>query len=101
MVELSKELPLLFKTGRVVYGYKEVISSLYHSKILGVIVASKIPKEIFEKIIYYCKLSNVPYYIFEGTSRELGKLCNKPFVITSIAIINQGESSILEIFKHG
>ncbi len=100
MIDLSKELPLVFKTGKVIYGYREVLNSIYHSRILGVIVASKIPLEIFKRIVYNCKLANVPYYVFEGTSKELGKLCNKPFVITSIAIINQGESNILEIFKH-
>jgi len=99
-IDLAKELSLLFKTGKVVYGYKEVINVLYHGKVLGVIVASKIPKEIFDKITYYCKISNIPYYIFDGSSTELGKLCGKPFMISSIAILNQGESSIMEIFKN-
>jgi large subunit ribosomal protein L30e len=100
MVDLAKELPLLFKTGKVVYGYKEVINVLYHGKVNGVIIASKIPKEIFDKLTYYCKLANVPYYIFEGSSAELGKLCGKNFVISSIAILNAGESSILDLFKN-
>lgn len=99
MVDLTKELPLLFKTGKVIYGYKEVVSALYHSKILGVIVASKVPKQIKDKVIYYCKLAGVPYYIFEGSSVELGKLCGKNFVISSIAILNPGESSIMELFQ--
>lgn len=100
MVELIKELPLLFKTGKVVYGYKEVLDSIYHRKVLGVILASKIPEEIFKKVSYYCKLSNIPLYIFNGTSKELGELCGKKFMISSIAILNPGESSILEIFKN-
>ncbi|SRR5579885_3205191 len=100
MVDLLKELSLLFKTGKVVYGNKEVINVLYHGKVLGVIVASKIPKEIFDKVTYYCKISGIPYYVFDGTSAELGKLCGKPFMISSIAILNQGESNILELFKN-
>ncbi|MDT7864262.1 MAG: 50S ribosomal protein L30e [Thermoproteota archaeon] len=99
MVDLEKELKLLLKTGKCNYGYKEVLEALYHKKVLGIILASKIPKEIYSKILYYAKLAEVPVYIFNGSSMELGNLCGKKFPITSIAIISPGESNILELFK--
>lgn len=99
MVDISKELPLLFKTGKVVYGFKEVTHTMYSKKVQGVIIAKGIPKHMLDKLVYYAKLFSIPYYIYDGTSRELGILCGKKFPISSIAILSAGESSILSLFE--
>jgi large subunit ribosomal protein L30e len=99
MVEIEKELPLLFKTGKVVYGFREVMKTIYAKKVLGLIIARDMPKNLYDKLIYYVKIFSIPYYIYEGSSKELGVLCGKKFVISSIAILSPGESSILNLFE--
>lgn len=98
-MDLGKELNLLLKTGKVVYGIKEVTQAIYFKKVLGIIIARGIPEHMFNKLLYYAKIFSVPYYIYEGSSRELGVLCGKKFPISSIAILSPGESSILSIFE--
>jgi len=95
----EKELQLLFKTGKVVIGMKETLKAIYHKKIMGLIIAKNIPKDIFDKLYYYAKLASIPVYVYEGSSKELGTLCGKKFPISSIAILSAGESGILKLFN--
>jgi large subunit ribosomal protein L30e len=50
-------------------------------------------------VLRYARLSNIPVYIYPGTSRELGTLCAKPFVVSALAIVDEGDSRIVEAIK--
>jgi large subunit ribosomal protein L30e len=65
-------------------GTKEVLKSVKGSKLI--ILSSSIEAENRVKIEEQAKSSNVPIYKFDGNSFKLGKLCNKPFRISIIAL---------------
>lgn len=94
-----REIQTALRTGKVVIGYKQTRKALVNGEAKMVIVAKNAPSDIMEEIIYYSKLVGVPVYVFEGTSRDLGATCNKPFFVSALAIIHPGESSILDIVK--
>lgn len=94
-----REIQTALRTGKVVIGYKQTRKKLANGEAKMVILAKNAPTDIVEEILYYSKLADVPVYIFEGTSRELGAACNKPFFVSAMAIIHPGESSILDIVK--
>ncbi|MEM0208238.1 MAG: ribosomal L7Ae/L30e/S12e/Gadd45 family protein [Thermofilum sp.] len=48
---------------------------------------------------YKAKISNTPLYVFEGSSKDLGAACNKPFFVSAIAVIDEGESGLLDLVK--
>jgi large subunit ribosomal protein L30e len=98
-VNVVREIQTALKTGKVVLGFNRTRRALVNGKAKMVIVAMNAPSDIREEIEYYSKISGTPVYVFEGTSRDLGATCNKPFFVAAMAIIDPGESMILELAK--
>src|SRR5919197_2946216 len=65
-------------------GFKEVLQSVNGTKLI--IVSKSIDPGDRTKLEEQAKTANVSVYEYPGTSVQLGKLCNKPFRITAIAI---------------
>jgi large subunit ribosomal protein L30e len=65
-------------------GVKEVLQSVKGSKLI--IVSKSIDPDDRKKLEEQAKSTNVAIYQYSGNSVQLGKLCNKPFRITTIAI---------------
>ena len=65
-------------------GVKEVLQSVKGSKLI--IVSKSIAPDDRKKLEEQAKSTNVAIYEYSGNSVQLGKLCNKPFRITTIAI---------------
>ncbi len=97
--DIGRELQMVLKTGSVVIGSRNTIRLAKLGKAKLIIVAANAPPEIKKDLKYYARLSNIPVYEFPGTNMELGALCGKPFSIASMAIVDPGQSSILELVK--
>ncbi len=93
---LDNELRRLLKTGKVVIGVKRSLDAIRLGKAKGVVLATKLPKYIEDDVLYYAKLSGIKVIRFPGSSYELGTAVGKPFPITTIAIIDPGDSNLLE-----
>jgi len=99
MVDFVRELQTALRSGKVVIGSKRTIKEVIQGRAKLVIVASNAPERIRSDIEVYAKIANVPVYVFQGSSWDLGAVCNKPFMVSALAIIDPGESSILEVVK--
>jgi len=99
MIDIERELRTAIKTGKVLIGSKSTLKSLRLGKSKMIIIASNCPLNIREDIEYYCKLSSTPYYVYPGSSWELGALCGKPFMVAALSINDPGESNILSLVK--
>jgi len=93
---LDNEIRTVIKTGKVVLGFKKSLRAIKLGKAKAVVMASKVPKEFDDDIRYYAKLSGIPVIKYPGTSTELGVVCGKPFPISTIAVIDLGESKLSE-----
>ena len=96
-ISLEDEIKTVLKTGKVILGAKKSIKAIKLGKAKAVVIASLIPRHIEEDVKYYAKLSGVKVIRFKGSSYDLGTVCGKPFPITTIAILDPGESRILEV----
>jgi large subunit ribosomal protein L30e len=65
-------------------GIKEVLESVKGSKLI--IVSESIDSADRAKLEDQAKTANVAVYEYAGTSVQLGKMCNKSFRITAIAL---------------
>jgi large subunit ribosomal protein L30e len=65
-------------------GVKEVLQSIKGSKLI--IISKSIDPQDEKKLKDQAKSANIPVYEYAGTSVQLGKLCNRAFRITAIAI---------------
>ncbi len=97
--DIEKELVNALKTGKVILGSRKTLKIVKLGKAKAVIVAENAPPEIRDDIIYYAKLSNIPLYIYPGTSLELGAVCGKPFTVASLAILDPGSSRIIDLIE--
>ncbi len=99
MKALKTEINDAMKTGKIVIGAKSVSRALLNSNPRLILVSSNCPDRIKEEIIYYSRLSKVPYKMLPNDSLELGSMCGRPFPILTLGVINEGESGILEIVR--
>ncbi len=95
-MDVDRGIRVAVDTGDVTLGSEKSIQSLKLGKGQLVVVAQNSPKEIIEDVEYYSNLSEIPYYIYEGSSVDLGSVCGKPFTVATLIINDPGDSTILE-----
>ena len=96
-MSFESALRMVLRTGKIVLGSKQTLKLVRHGKTKMVVVAANAPPETKKELKYYASLSNVPVYEYPGTSVELGALCGKPFPVSMLAVIDPGDSNILEL----
>ncbi len=87
---LAKELKKVIETGKIYLGIKQAKKAIKNEKAKLIVVANNAPENID---------SNVPVIKFEGDGFELGALCGKPFSVSVITIISEGEGKLLSMVK--
>ncbi|OYT41437.1 MAG: 50S ribosomal protein L30e [Candidatus Altiarchaeales archaeon ex4484_43] len=98
MKNLREDISSVMKTGKLVIGSNKVIKTLLVGNPKLIILSSNCPDSVREGIVYYSRLSKIPYSIIKDDSIELGSICGKPFPVSAIGIVDEGESDILTKF---
>lgn len=101
MRDIKKDIRDVIKTGRICIGSKSVVSNLLIANPKLIFLSSNCPNGTREGISYYSKLSRIHCHITKEDSMELGSVCGKPFPVSALGIIDEGESNILAKFKEG
>jgi large subunit ribosomal protein L30e len=94
---IDKVLKDALSANKYRFGAKEVLKSVKGSKLI--ILSTSVEAENRSKIEEQAKSSNVPVYKFDGNSFKLGKLCNKPFRISIIALKGGTDTQINSILS--
>ncbi len=97
MIDVNKAIATTVRTGKVLFGANNAVRNVRIGKAKLIIVAANCPQKIRGDIEYYCRLSDVPIFIYKGTSTDLGSVCRKPFVVSALTIREQGDSEILKL----
>lgn len=95
-INVDKSLIKAVKTGKVIIGSKKAIELSASGDAKMVVLAKNCPEETRKKI----EETDAPIYTYNGTSRELGPICGKPFVIAAMAVLDAGESDILSLIEN-
>lgn len=93
-MDLTRELRNLVSTGVVHFGYEQARKAAIDKKAKLIIIADNCKKENTETIKGF---EGVRTFDFEGTNFELGAACGKPFSISMLTVMNEGESNILDL----
>ena len=91
-MDFNDSLRRALKTGSVILGPDNTKKCVNDGRAQMIILASNCAKDFKTKIIAN---ENLFIHTFEGSSVALGRACRKPFAVSTIAIINPGESDIL------
>ena len=95
-MDINKALKTAVTTGKVVFGFEQTLKALNTGKAKLIIVSSNCPDKQMNIIE---KNKNVPFHRFNGTNIELGSACGKPFSISVLSVLNEGQSEILVLGK--
>ena len=95
MKDLKNKISNVLKTGKAEIGSKKVIKALLIGDPKLIILSSSCPAEEKQDILYYAKLAEKPSISVKEDSIELGSMCGKPFSISALCIIDDGDSGIL------
>jgi large subunit ribosomal protein L30e len=95
--ELIRALQLAARTGSIEYGVRRVVKLVLRGNVKLVVIAKNTPPEVKRDLEYYAKLGNIPIIVFDGTNIELGAIIGRPHSVSVLAIIDPGQSNILDL----
>eukprot|EP00825_Cyclidium_porcatum_P026594 TRINITY_DN285_c0_g1_i1.p1 TRINITY_DN285_c0_g1~~TRINITY_DN285_c0_g1_i1.p1 ORF type:complete len:182 (-),score=48.43 TRINITY_DN285_c0_g1_i1:223-768(-) len=94
---IAQKLSLVIRSGKVCLGQKSALKAVRQGKAKLVFIASNCPTIKKSQLEYYAMLAKIKIYNFPGTNSELGTACGKLYKCSSMAIIEAGDSDILNI----
>ena len=100
MVSVADIIRNLVRNGKVLYGADQARKILEKGEEVKLIIMAKnCPKEKREKIEKLAGERKVPIYYYNDTAENLGILCGKPFVVTTLTVVDNGPVNISELLK--
>ena len=91
-MDFNDSLRRALKTGSVILGPNNTKKCVNDGRAQMIILAGNCEEDFKTKIIAN---GNLFIHTFEGSSVALGRACGKPFAVSTIAIVNPGDSDIL------
>lgn len=82
----EKDLKEALKTKKVVIGSNSVIRAIKTGAVKTVVHASNLPENSLKDLGYYSQIGGITVEKFEGTSKQLGETCGKPFNILLVGL---------------
>ena len=96
-MDVQRSLRTVIATGKVLIGADQTAKALARGEAKMVILATNAPHA--EDIRAAAGKKKVPVYSFEGMGTQLGPACGKPFAISAIAVLDAGESDVMQLGK--
>ncbi|MBD3387693.1 MAG: 50S ribosomal protein L30e [Candidatus Altiarchaeales archaeon] len=95
-MDVKKQLNVAIESGEVQIGSNKSIESLLNGNPKLVLLSRNCPRKQREAITYYCRLAGVPVVTLKENSVEVGSGVGKPYPISAVTVLDEGESTILE-----
>ncbi len=90
-MDFNASLRKAVKTGTVFLGQNKTRECIEEGKAKLVVVAKNSPESVKNLV----NETDIPVYVYEGSSVQLGKACGRPYVVSALAVVEPGESDIL------
>ncbi|MEM2841884.1 MAG: 50S ribosomal protein L30e [Thermoproteota archaeon] len=98
-MDVNRQIKIVVKTGKVEFGRKKAVEAAKTGKAKLVIIASNCPDDYKKDILYNAKISELPVYVYPGSSLTLASVCEKPFVIAAMTIKDVGDSEVMRLVE--
>lgn len=96
-MDIQRALRTVVATGKVYLGDHQARKAIAAGKARLVIYAENLPDK--EELVKVAKSKNIPVHEFGGKGTELGPACGKPFAVGVVAVLDAGESDILQLAR--
>jgi large subunit ribosomal protein L30e len=97
MVDVHKALKDVSKKGNIIIGEKQTKAALQNGTAKLIIFAHNCPNE--KTISALAKKQKIPTYSYQASGVDLGYTCGKNFSVSCLAVLDEGESNILQLIK--
>ena len=97
--DVDTNIRVAYKTGKFIYGKNQVLIHLRNSTFKMIVISNNCPTELVNQLNYYISLMKDKIYIhkYKGSSWDLGLVCAKPYMISVIGVIQEGDSDLLTL----
>jgi large subunit ribosomal protein L30e len=99
VIDANKQIRWAVDSGKVSFGKKSAEKSLLKGEGQLVIISANAPQQEAERVRALSKIAGIPIYSFKGNGIELGSVCGKPFVVSTMLVMDAGKSKVLELAK--
>ncbi|MDD3934184.1 50S ribosomal protein L30e [Methanoculleus sp. UBA303] len=90
-MDFNASLRKAVKTGTVFLGQNKTRECIEEGKAKLVVVAKNSPESVKTLV----NETDIPVFVYDGSSVQLGKACGRPYVVSTLAVVEPGESDIL------
>ena len=93
---LNTKLGLVFRSGKAVLGFKSTLKAIRTGDAKLIILSSNCPTLRKAQIEYYAHLAKIKIVFYNGNNIALGTACGRFHRCSTLAVIEQGDSDILQ-----
>ncbi|OGI12457.1 hypothetical protein A3K64_04405 [Candidatus Micrarchaeota archaeon RBG_16_36_9] len=86
---MTEDLRNALEEKKVILGSKRTLKYLKLGNVKKVIISSNAPESVKKDVEHYTKLTGIELETFDGTSKQLGIFCGKPFSISALAVVSK------------
>ena len=83
---LTEVIQAAVKANKAIIGYNETINYIKTNNPKLIVVANNLPLSLRKEIEHNMNITKGKLEVINGTSKELGVICGKPFPISALAI---------------
>ena len=94
-MDLSRQLKTAIASGTLLFGQRQALDACSTGKAKLIILAANCPQDYINEI--HAKHPEVTKFRAQLVNRELGISCGKPFAVSTITVIDGGDSDILSL----
>tara|TARA_E500000081_G_scaffold71308_1_gene73065 strand:- start:23 stop:322 length:300 start_codon:yes stop_codon:yes gene_type:complete len=94
-MDLNRQLKNAIATGNLRFGQRQAIDACARGEAKLIIFAANCPTEFTDEL--HANHPEVTKFRSGMVNRELGIACSKPFAVSTISIIDAGDSDLLQL----
>lgn len=85
-MNVQEEVQTALKDNKAILGYRRSIKFIKLNSPKLIVVSNNLPEKVRNEIDHNAKVSGAKVETFNGTSKELGIICSKPFPVSTLVI---------------
>ena len=94
-MDVVRQLKVALKSGKLLFGQNQTAAACSHGEAKLVIMAANCPRSFVDDL--HASHPDVPMHQVTMVNRELGAACARPFHVSSICVLDAGNSDLLSL----
>ena len=97
-MDIARQLKQGINTGAIVFGQRQTASECSKGAAKLVLIAANCPDPFVDEIRN--SFPAIPVHQVSMVNRQLGAACGKPFPVSSLCIVDAGQSDLLQLLPN-